>query len=219
MARYLGVAITFLCFCLLGSGHFPAVASDAIHRRRSATRAHRERYPAPVPLVSRPQPACCPLRRRHCEGRSGHVARSDLDGKRPCRRRGYPGNPGQVRRRKAEGRGRKRLRPGKRRRTDNAGERQEGEVRRARRGADQIGGRNRLDGPPDTSQTRTALRWRAAAGMVWQGTEVTRVPRPVLGSKRVSSGWNIRTRFIWVGDDGVGGMLRRQGGTTLGPPY
>ena len=31
MARYLGVAITFICFCLLGSGHFPAAASDAIH--------------------------------------------------------------------------------------------------------------------------------------------------------------------------------------------
>ena len=31
MARYPGVAITFICFGLLGSGHFPAVASDAIH--------------------------------------------------------------------------------------------------------------------------------------------------------------------------------------------
>ena len=43
MARYSGVAITFLCFGLLGSGHFPAVASDTIHpspsRDKSTPRA------------------------------------------------------------------------------------------------------------------------------------------------------------------------------------
>ncbi len=31
MARYRGVAITFISFCLLGPGHFPAAASDAVH--------------------------------------------------------------------------------------------------------------------------------------------------------------------------------------------
>ena len=177
MARYLGVAITFLCFCLLGSGHFPATASDGVQSSPfgdkstpsavSGTGAVGIQTPARVLSVYdgdtvKVEAAMWPGLTWRGNVRVEGVDTPEIRGKCEGEKRKAVAARDFVR--ESVG-GRITLVNVKR-----------GKVRRARRGADQIGGRNRLDGPPDTSQTRTALRWQAASGMVWQGTEVTCVP-------------------------------------------